>query len=57
MASSKSSQAAKCCFTEKKRLMKEIAKCDFCSDNWEDHHQCLSSAAKASGERSRACVF
>ncbi len=42
---------------EKKRLMKDIEKCDFCSTSWEDHHRCLSKAAKASGKRSRACIL
>jgi hypothetical protein len=36
--------------------MKDIEKCDFCSDSWEDHHRCLSEAAKESGRRARSCI-
>jgi hypothetical protein len=55
-ASSKSKERS-CCTTEKKRLMQDIQNCDFCSTSWEEHHRCLSHAAKQSGRRSRACLL
>ena len=57
MSTSKRSKAIQCCSMEKKRLMNDIRKCDFCSTGWEDHHRCLSAAAKESGRRSKACVI
>ena len=56
MSTSSKPKAASCCFTEKKRLMKDIEKCDFCSTSWEEHHRCLGTAAKESGRRSRSCI-
>jgi hypothetical protein len=52
-----SSKAARCCSMEKKRLMKELKKCDLCSDNYEEFHNCYRAAAKESGKRSRACII
>jgi hypothetical protein len=57
MSGSDKTKSGQCCSIEKKRLMKEIAKCDFCSTSWEDHHRCLGRAAKESGHRSRACMI
>ena len=57
MSTTNTSKAAGCCSTEKKRLMKDIEKCDFCSSSWEEHHRCLSAAAKESGRRSRSCII
>ena len=56
MSSTSKSDAKNCCTMERKRLMEDIRSCDFCSTSWEEHHRCLSRAAKASGQRSRACV-
>ena len=50
------SRAAKCCSMEKKKLMAELEKCNFCSDNYEDFHDCYREAARKSGRRSRACL-
>ena len=57
MSISDTSKAAQCCSTEKKHLMKDIEKCDYCSTSWEEHHRCLSVAAKKSGRRSRSCII
>lgn len=57
MSVTNKSKAAQCCSMEKKRLMKDIEKCDFCSSSWEEHHRCLSAAAKESGRRSRSCII
>lgn len=56
MSRSNKSGAAKCCSMEKARLMQDIEKCDLCSTSWEEHHKCLSAAAKKSGRRAKACV-
>jgi hypothetical protein len=57
MSDSSKSVAKNCCSTERKRLIQDIQKCDFCSTSWEEHHQCLSSAAKESGQRSKKCMI
>jgi hypothetical protein len=57
MPASSKSNSRGCCTMERKRLMQDIQKCDFCSSNWEEHHQCLSQAAKDSGQRSKACML
>ena len=57
MSASSKSKSTQCCTEEKKRLMKDIERCDFCSTSWEEHHRCLGRAAKASGRRSRSCMI
>ena len=52
-----SSNASKCCSVEKKKLMTELEKCNFCSDDYEAFHDCYRKAARDSGERSRACII
>jgi hypothetical protein len=52
-----SSKAAQCCSMEKLRLMKELERCNFCTDNYEEFHNCYRQAARESGERSRTCVI
>jgi len=42
---------------EKKRLIEELRKCDFCSDRVASRHRCYPSAAKESGRRARQCVI
>ena len=56
MSDSRRSDAKNCCSTERKRLVKDIRKCDFCSTDWEEHHRCLSAAAKESHRRSHVCM-
>lgn len=51
-----SSNASKCCSMEKKKLMAELEKCNFCSDDYEAFHDCYREAARQSGQRSRACL-
>ena len=52
-----SSHKAKCCSVEKKRLMAELAKCNFCSDNYDEFHSCYRAAARESGKRAKACAL
>lgn len=57
MPTSSKSDVRSCCTMERKRLMQDIQKCDFCSTSWEEHHRCLGHAAKESGKRSKACMI
>jgi len=50
-------KSAKCCSMETKRLMQELGKCNFCTDDYEEFHNCYRQAAGESGERSRACMI
>jgi hypothetical protein len=52
-----SSDASKCCSMEKKKLMAELEKCNFCSDDYEAFHDCYRQAARESGQRSRTCII
>ena len=52
-----SSKSAKYCSIEKNKLMKELEKCNLCTDNYDDFHNCYRQAARESGERSRACII
>jgi hypothetical protein len=52
-----SSKALNCCSMEKKRLVKALEKCNFCSDDYEEFHSCYRKAARESGERARSCMF
>ena len=56
MSKSPDKKAARCCSIEKQRLSKEIKKCDFCSETYEDLHHCYRNAARTSGQRARSCV-
>lgn len=57
MTESPHKKAVRCCSIEKQRLVKEIRECDFCSETYEDLHQCYRSAARDSGQQARACVM
>ncbi len=58
MSSTSKNDVKSCCSMERKRLVDDIRVCDFCSTSWEEHHRCLSRAAKKSGQRSRSsCVI
>ncbi|NIP28735.1 MAG: hypothetical protein GWO38_34235 [Phycisphaerae bacterium] len=50
-------KAGSCCSMEKMRLMDALERCDFCSDNYEEFHNCYRKAARESGERARACII
>jgi len=45
-----------CCTRERKRLMRDLRSCDFCSTSYEEHQRCYEGAASISGDRSRACM-
>ena len=45
-----------CCSMEKKRLMKALEKCNFCTDDYEAFHNCYRMAARESGVRARSCM-
>jgi hypothetical protein len=51
-----SSNPSKCCSMEKKKLMAELEKCNFCTEDYEAFHDCYRKAARESGQRSRACL-
>ena len=51
------SEKRRCCSTEKKRLMKELKKCDLCSMDNKEYNQCYRDVARHSGQRSRACIM
>jgi hypothetical protein len=52
-----SSKALNCCSMEKKKLMQALEKCNFCSDDYEEFHNCYRKAAQESGQRSRVCMI
>lgn len=52
-----SDESRSCCSMERKRLMQELRKCDFCTESYDEFHQCYTDAARDSGERSRACIM
>lgn len=52
-----SSKASQCCTTEKKKLVQELRKCNFCSDDYEEFHNCYRQAARESGQRARSCII
>ncbi len=52
-----SSNASKCCSVQKKKLVEELEKCNFCSDDYEEFHSCYRKAARESGQRTRACLI
>lgn len=45
-----------CCGVERQRLVKELHKCDYCSESYQEYQQCYSAAAVESGERARSCI-
>lgn len=49
-------RSRQCCSLEKKRLMEELKKCDFCTTSYEDFHRCYQNAARKSGGRARICM-
>jgi hypothetical protein len=57
MMSQISTTAHRCCSTEKQRLVSELRACDFCSDNYKDHHDCYRRAAKESVRHAFNCLI
>ena len=51
-----SSNKSGCCTKERKRLVEELRKCDYCSTSYEGFQKCYSVTAKESGERSQSCM-
>jgi len=51
------SKAWRCLTSEKQRLETELRTCDFCSDNYPDHHACYRSAAKDSFLKASDCLI
>ncbi|MFZ0133983.1 MAG: hypothetical protein WAK95_15700 [Desulfobacterales bacterium] len=56
MSTSETRKAARCCSMEKQQLTEEIRQCDFCSDTYDELHDCYRSAARDSGLRARCCL-
>lgn len=52
-----SREALKCCARERKNLVDQLRKCDWCSTSYESFAKCYQAAAKETGERSRACLM
>jgi hypothetical protein len=50
-------KARRCCSTEKQRLVSELRACDYCSDNYKDHHDCYGRIAKESGRNAANCLI
>jgi hypothetical protein len=57
MAQSRSSSAGACCFSEKRRLVKELSTCGYCSTSYEEYKHCRQEASRESGERSKECMI
>lgn len=51
-----SSNPSKCCLMEKKKLMVELERCNFCTEDYESFYDRYRKAARESGQRSRACL-
>jgi hypothetical protein len=56
MSSSTSDKAGSCCSAEKRRLMDELQRCNFCSSSREELHSCYREAARESGSRAKQCI-
>lgn len=57
MASSISIKARDCCLKEKRRLMKNLERCDTWTSTAYARQKCYQSAARSSGKSSRQCVM
>ena len=57
MAQSRSSSAGACCFREKRRLVKELSNCGYCSSSFEEYKRCKQEASRECGERSMECMI
>ncbi len=45
-----------CCAVERRRLIKELRKCDYCSTSYEEYQECYSDTAAESGDKARGCI-
>jgi predicted amidophosphoribosyltransferase len=68
MEQSRSSSAGACCFSEKRRLVKELSNCGYCSTSFEEYKRycstsfeeykrCRQEASRECGERSMECMI
>jgi hypothetical protein len=57
MVQSRSSSAGACCFSEKRRLVKELSTCGYCSTSYEEYKHCRQEAGRDSGDRSKECMI
>ncbi len=57
MAQSRSSSAGACCFSEKRRLVKELSNCGYCSTSFEEYKRCRQEVSRESGDRSQECMI
>jgi len=46
-----------CLRDEKKRLVEDVRRCDYCSSSMAEHSDCYEETAKVSGRRSKACFI
>ncbi len=57
MTQSRSSSAGACCFSEKRRLVKELSNCGYCSTSFEEYKRCRQEASRECGERTMECMI
>jgi len=57
MATTESSSSASCCFKEKRRLVKELRDCGYCSTSFEEYKRCKREVSRDSGERAEECML
>ena len=57
MAESRSRSAGACCLSEKRRLVKELSNCCYCSTSFEEYKRCKQDLSRESGERSKECMI
>ena len=57
MATHESSSSAACCFTEKRRLVKELSNCGYCSTSFEEYKRCRQEVSRDSSERAKQCMI
>jgi hypothetical protein len=57
MATHEPSSVAACCFKEKRRLVKELSNCGYCSTNFDEYKRCRQEAGRHSRERAKECMI
>ena len=57
MERSESSNAAGCCFRERRRLVEAVSNCGYCCTSFEENERCRKEAVRESGERAKTCMM
>lgn len=50
-------KAKRCCSKEHESVVRNIGSCEMKSNTARERHACYRQAAKASGDRARACIM